>query len=87
MLSHPHEISGMPSHPPPRLSAKVDPTKLPRLCSFMIERAKEGRVDGQGLLALAEGLLSMGRQPFPSRPVRVEDGVQRQWFYALLPRL
>lgn len=55
-----------------RLVAKTVPGRLPQMCAMVIEEAGEGRLaaGGQELLALAEGLSCLGRQPLPPSEVR-----------------
>ncbi|CAM9720756.1 unnamed protein product [Ectocarpus sp. 6 AP-2014] len=50
------------------LVAREDPDRLPQLCSVVARQAVDGRVGGEAVLALAEGLSSVGqRQPLPSK--------------------
>lgn len=53
---------------PARLVAREDPERLPQLCALVAREAVDGRVGGEAVLALAEGLSSVGqRQPLPSK--------------------
>ncbi|CAM9767583.1 unnamed protein product [Ectocarpus sp. 4 AP-2014] len=51
-----------------RLVAREDPDRLPQLCALVARQAIDGRVGGEAVLALAEGLSSVGqRHPLPSK--------------------
>lgn len=47
-----------------RLLAKTNPDRLPQLCALIVAEAREGKVGGEALLALAEALTWVGR-PLP----------------------
>ncbi|CAN0345817.1 unnamed protein product [Ectocarpus sp. 12 AP-2014] len=51
-----------------RRAPREDPDRLPQLCALVARQAVDGRVGGEAVLALAEGLSSVGqRQPLPSK--------------------
>eukprot|EP00752_Nemacystus_decipiens_P009138 g8162.t1 len=62
-----------------RLLSKTNPDRLPKLCALIAAEARDGRVGGEALLALAEALTWMGR-PLPLKQQPENNSVWKSVF-------